>query len=237
MECSSSVRSIALQDKFNFLAVGLADGTIEIWFLGNDAPKRLYSQQFTHQFDQPFQHNYIEGVGFTDVDYTGAGFKLSAHTWGNVAYVIDMPNMMESAVTTIEYPAADQVIFSSRMSSNGKLLALGTSDGAVTIWEIATRNVIAKYLHDDQVQSVDFGSNNDVVISTGLDKTVKTFRISANAVVDTLNLGKESIALKVNYGGRRFVVGQGTRANGAGPFLTGEWRLNPGGKISSIVEP
>jgi WD40 repeat protein len=237
MECSSSVRSIALQDKLNFLAVGLADGTIEIWSLGNAAPERLYSRKFTRQFDQLFQHNYIEGVEFTDVDYNGPGFKLLAHAWGNVAYVINMPNMMEPSVSTIEYPATDHVIFASRMSQNGKLLALGTSDGAVTIWEIATGKLVAKYLHDDQVQSVDFGSNDDIVISTSLDKTVKTFRISANSVVDTLNLGKESIALRVNYGRRRFVVGQGTRANGAGPFYVGEWRLNPGGKISSITEP
>lgn len=122
------------------------------------------------------------------------------------------------------------------MSANGKLLALGTSDGAVTIWDLSTSKLVAKYLHDDQVFSVDFGSNDDVVVSTGLDKTVKAFRISANAVVDTLNLGRESITLRVNFGRRRFVVGQGNRSNEAGPFYASEWRLNPGGKIGSIAE-
>jgi WD40 repeat protein len=236
MECSSTVRSIAFHEKYGFLGVGLADGTIEIWRLAEKAPEKLFSQKFNRAFDQPFQHNYIEDIEFTGANYSGPGFKLIAHTWGNVAYVIDMSDMLHPSVTTIEYPATDKVIFTSRMSANGKLLAFGTSDGAVTVWDVAARKLVAKYLHDDQVFSVDFGSSDDIVISTGLDKFVKTFRISANAVVDTLNLGRESIALQVNYGGRRFAVGQGTRANATGPFYAGEWRLNPGGKISSIID-
>jgi hypothetical protein len=52
-----------------------------------------------------------------------------------------MPDMLSSSVTTIEYPVADQVIFSSRMSANGRLLALGTSDGAVTEWDVVTGKV------------------------------------------------------------------------------------------------
>jgi WD40 repeat protein len=236
MECSSSVRSIAFHEKFGFLAVGLADGTIEVWELAGNAPEKKFSRKFTRHFDQPFQHDYVEDIEFTGVDYHGPGLKLCAHDWGNAAYIIDTPDMSSWSITTIEYPATDHVIFTSRMSPNGQLLALGTSDGAVTVWNLATGKLVAKYLHDDQVQRVDFGGNNDVVVSTGRDKTVRTFRISANAVVDTLNLARESIALQVNYGHRRFAVGQGTRANETGSFYASEWRLNPGGKINSIAD-
>ena len=237
MECSSWVKSIALHNKYSYLGVGLADGTIEIWHLAANAPKKLFERKFNVAFNEPFQNNSIHDIEFTGSDYSGPGFRVAAHTWGNVAYVINVPNLFDPSVTTIEYPVADHVIFTSRMSTNGKLLALGTSDGAVTVWDIASRKLVAKYLHDDQVTSVDFGSNDDIVVSTGRDKVVKAFRLGASSVVDTVNLGRESIALQVNFGRRRFVVGQGTRANEKGPFYTSEWRINPGGKISSVAEP
>jgi WD40 repeat protein len=236
LDCSNVVKSIALHDKYNLLAVGLADGTIELWSLGSSEAEKKFSQKFVHQFSQPYQNNGIEGIEFSSISYEALGFKIAAHAWGNVAYVIDMPNMSQSSVTTIEYPASEHVIYASRLSSDAKRLALGTSDGAVTVWDLASRQPIAKYLHDDEVKSVDFGANNNIVVSTGRDRAVKVFRIDANSVVDTVSLGKESIALRVDNGRRRFVVGQGTRANEAGPFFVGEWRLNPGGKIAPIAD-
>ncbi|MET4489783.1 hypothetical protein [Bradyrhizobium sp. LA7.1] len=236
LECSNNVKSIALHDKYNLLAVGLADGTIELWSLGSSEAEKKFSRKFAHQFTQAYQHNGIEGIEFSSIGYEAQGFKIAAHAWGNVAYVIDMPNMLQPSVTTIEYPASEHVIYASRLSSDAKRLALGTSDGAVTVWDLASNQRIAKYLHDDEVKSVDFGANNNIVVSTGRDRVVKAFRIDANSVVDTVSLRKESIALRVDNGRRRFVVGQGTQANEPGPFFVGEWGINPGGKIALIAD-
>jgi WD40 repeat protein len=233
IECNSVVSSFAASNLF-YLAVGTKDGHLRLW---NESERSvIYEHKFDDKFESAVQSNSVEGLQFwvPDSDNSNKGIKLAMHSWSNVAYVLDIPDMNTFNLAKFVYPVSSAVIFSSRLSGDGKLLAIGTSDGAVVVWDTKASLVKAKYFHDGAVRKVEFAGGDDVVVSTGEDNTVRTYRISSQQPVDTVKLKGPARTLDVDYGRSRLVVGEGMPTNRSGSYQSREFGLSSSGKISVL---
>jgi WD40 repeat protein len=230
IECNSIVTSFSATRSY-WLAVGTQDGMLRIYNEYNGSVN--YEHRFDEKYSESYQKNSIEGVQFWRSENNNSGLKIAFHTWGNVAYVIDMPDMVTHNIHRFVYQVDREVIFASKLSHSGKFLALGTSDGAVTIWDVNSGELKGQYFHDAAVRDLKFNWADDVVVSCGEDGAVRTFRLSTKQAVDVLQL--QGVLVSLDLKSDRVIVGQGSKGNqDPPPFVVGEWKLSRSGKISPL---
>ncbi|KAK4053892.1 pre-rRNA processing protein [Microbotryomycetes sp. JL221] len=116
------------------------------------------------------------------------------------------------AATTIESGHTDEVL-SLAVSHDGKILASGSADKTIGVWDVAGDN--GKWMraltgHKDKVASITFQLGTNQLFSSSFDRTVKVFDLSTLSYIETLFGHQDSIqhiaALKaevaVSAGGR-----------------------------------
>lgn len=216
------------------VVVGLDSGQIDIWTLSDAPPSR------TSSFQLPVPNDGADALideitAFDSNNRTLTGEYLIRRR-DNVVYLLDVNETdgQAASIEKIEYPGEGVVVTSARVSRNGRTLIMGTSDGAVSIWNIRERNRVASYFHDDSVNAVGFAARDDIVVSGGDDKTLRTYRISTAEPVDRRDFDREIAVLDVDRGRGHVVVGEGLWSAQDGEFRSSEWALSASGKIRPL---
>lgn len=72
-----------------------------------------------------------------------------------------------------DLPEDDSVIYSASFSPDGKMIAAGTADGLVRLWDATDGNLLYTLHHDSDVYSVAFSPDGKVLASASEDATVR----------------------------------------------------------------
>jgi WD40 repeat protein len=79
-------------------------------------------------------------------------------------------------------------------SPDGRLLASGSMDNTVRLWDVATRQLLATLIgHEDVVTSVAFSPDGKVLASASYDKTVRLWDVASRQLLATLTGHEDSV--------------------------------------------
>ncbi|MBD2210936.1 serine/threonine protein kinase [Nostoc linckia FACHB-104] len=181
---SHAVKSVAFSPDGQILASGSWDKTVKLWdvntgkeiFTLSKHQLQVNSVAFSPQgqllastsFDRTIcLWQLSEAREFKNrPDYTLLG-TLSGHAW---------------AVLTVAF------------SPDGKILATGSDDNTIKLWEVNTGQVITTLLgHSWSVLALAFTSDGTMLISASRDRTVKLWNVSTAAEIATLSGHADSV--------------------------------------------
>ncbi|HIE09351.1 MAG TPA: WD40 repeat domain-containing protein [Armatimonadetes bacterium] len=102
-------------------------------------------------------------------------------------------------------------VFSVSFSPDGRLLASGSEDWTVKIWEVKTKKCIATFEgHEDFVNSVSFSPDGRLLASGSSDWTVKIWEVETGRCIATLKGHKGSVhSVSFSPNGRLLASGSG----------------------------
>ena len=131
----------------------------------------------------------IPSNGFTSLsDPTGHPIIIEAvNTDGDVSRTyFTLTEISPHHITTLDEHAA--AVFSVSFSPDGRILASGSWDETVKLWDVETRQNIATLdEHTDAVSSVSFSTNGEILVSGSWDGTVKLWDVETRQNIATLN--------------------------------------------------
>lgn len=113
-------------------------------------------------------------------------------------------------------------------SHNGTMIASGSHDGTVKIWNVLTKELIHTFTgHSSYVLDVCFSPDDTVIASCGIDKTIKIWSVSNKVLLDTIpgNDGIKSICFSPD--------GKIIMFNNKGSI--GRWNVQTGKVMSSLL--
>ncbi|MEH1860309.1 MAG: serine/threonine-protein kinase [Nostoc sp.] len=80
-------------------------------------------------------------------------------------------------------------------SPNGKILATGSDDNTIKLWEVNTGQLICTFVgHSWSVVAVAFSADGETLLSASCDKTVKLWRVSTAEEIATLSGHVDSVS-------------------------------------------
>jgi len=100
-------------------------------------------------------------------------------------------------------------IYAAELSPDGKLLATGSYDQKVKLWNVESgAEVRTLHGHNDAVYDVAFHPNGQILASASGDRTVKLWNVATGERLDTLNQPeREQYAVTFSLDGKRIVAG------------------------------
>ena len=144
----------------------------------------------------------IPSDGFTSLsDPIGHPITIEAvDTDGNVSRTyFTLAEISPHHITSLDEHT--DVVSSVSFSTNGEILASGSWDGTVKLWDVATRQNIATLPHGAEVLSVSFSSNGEILASGAYDGTVKLWDMATRQNIATLPHGAEVLSVSFSTDG------------------------------------
>ncbi|PVF94835.1 WD40 repeat-like protein [Serendipita vermifera] len=176
MEGDLYIRSVCFSPDGKYLATGAEDRQIRIWDI---AKKRIFRNFTGHE-----QEIYSLDFSYDGhLIVSGSGDK-TARIWdmetGNatILSISDVANT-DGDVTMSEGVASDAGVTSVAISPDGKLVAAGSLDTIVRLWDVRTGTLLERLKgHRDSVYSVAFTPDGQGLVSGSLDKTLKYWELN-----------------------------------------------------------
>ncbi|KAG6857060.1 hypothetical protein H0H87_010025 [Tephrocybe sp. NHM501043] len=172
------IRSVRFSPDGKLLATGAEDRQIRIW----DIAKKRIRTVFVGHTQEIYSLDFSLDGRFI---ISGSGDK-TARIW----------NMHDESSTVLTINDTDSLnndagVTSVAISPNGQLVAAGSLDTIVRIWDVSTGALLERLRgHRDSVYSVAFTPDGRGLVSGSLDKTLKYWDVSG------LTARKEELALK-----------------------------------------
>src|SRR5262249_10538248 len=161
---TSEVRTVAFSGDGKTLVTCSLDGSVRLWDVATQ------------------RHVKLAGNVFTALTITPDGKTVAIlEQWSRVVHLLDVGKRRERAVLT-----PPTLVGSAAFSPDGKLLALGCTDG-VRLWDIDTaREVDPLVGHEEPVSAVAFSPDGKALASGGVDMTVRLWDVAARRPLATL---------------------------------------------------
>ena len=119
-------------------------------------------------------------------------------------------------------------VLSVSFSPDGTILASGSWDGTVKLWNVATRENVATLPHTAEVLSVSFSTNGEILASGSVDGTVKLWDVATRENIATLPHGAEVLSVSFST--------DGTLASGAYDGTVKLWDVATQQSITTLDE-
>lgn len=220
IEYKVPVTAVNVSPDGRWLLAGFEDGTLRV-LNTNDFVEHLVIEQAGAEaiFD-------IEMSPLMDVIFIAAGSRISLYdtlgvrinTWShhrNTIWSMDLsPDGSLMAATEVNKTfqlidvfegtsepmrAHDDITMAVEFSPDGKLLASGSSDRQVFLWDVATRQVV-QTLHGmgDNIYDVTFSPDGSLVAACSRDETVRIWNIAENKLLHLLE-GHMGMVFEVEF--------------------------------------
>jgi WD40 repeat protein/Flp pilus assembly protein TadD len=128
----------------------------------------------------------------------------------------------------IDSSRSDEVV---DFSPDGTLLAVGTKDGIIKLWEVADGSEIRTFAgHSGQIKSVAFSPDGTLLASGSADKTVKLWKVSDSSEIKTLSGHNDEISSIA------FSLDGTMLASGSHDGTIKLWEVTEGSEINTLCE-
>lgn len=181
------IRSICFSPDGRFLATGAEDRQIRIWDIQKQRIKHLLQGHMQEIYSLDFSRDGRFLV-------SGSGDK-SARVWdiekGQCVFDLRIEDFIHN-----EQGPIDAGITSVALSPDGKLVAAGSLDTMVRVWNVQTGHQVERLKgHKDSVYSVAFSPDGKYLVSGSLDRTLRVWDLSqTKRALDSVTPGsKESL--------------------------------------------
>ena len=161
------IRSVAYSPDGSILAAGTGDGRVQLW--------EVESGRFLNSLLRPGPGGNVDALAFSP-----DGRTLASGTWYEIK-LWDVENQQH--LKTLE--GHEGRIFSLAFSLDGETLALAAEDATVKLWEIASGKDLATLRHTDNVKSVAFSPDSEI-LATVESKSVKLWEVSTKKNIAAL---------------------------------------------------
>ena len=203
---SHAVKSVAFSSDGKLLASGSWDKTVKLWDVKTE--KEICTLR-GHQLQ-------VSAVAFSPIPCSGgilasASFDRTVRIWQvDQAFecLAELKNLRnDNFASTLSGHA--WAVLTVAFSPNGKILATGSDDNTIKLWEVDTGQLICTLLgHSWSVVAVTFSTDGEMLISGSRDKTVKLWRVSTKKEIATLSGHVDSVsAIAVSPDAQQIVSG------------------------------
>jgi len=170
------IRSVCFSPDGKYLATGAEDKQIRIWDIAKKRIRNIFSghQQEIYSLDFSSDGRFIvSGSG----DKTVRIWEFNATPSAEVPYTTTALEVL--MIPDPDSRNKDAGVTSVAISPDGTLVAAGSLDTSVCIWDVATGQLVKRLTgHGDSVYSVAFTRDGRGLVSGSLDRTLKYWDVS-----------------------------------------------------------
>ena len=124
---------------------------------------------------------------------------------------------------------SDNYITSINFNSNGEIIASGTNDGTIKLWNVLSGKEIWTFQgHQGKIRSIIFSPDGKIIASGGDDKSIKLWSVSSGSEIDTLH-GHLGVIKNLD-----FSPDGKTLASGSDDKTIKLWNIADGREISTL---
>ncbi|MBG1267021.1 serine/threonine-protein kinase [Nostoc sp. WHI] len=187
---SHIVKSVAFSPNGQILASGSWDKTIKLWDVNTGAE---ICTIIGHQLQ-------VNSVAFSPQGQilASASYDRTIRLWQIPTFADDLHREFKnrpcySLLSTLSGHA--WAVLTVAFSPDGQILATGSDDNTIKLWEVNTGQLISTLLsHSWSVVAVAFTDDSETLLSASCDKTVKLWRVSTGEEIVTLSGHVDSVS-------------------------------------------
>lgn len=224
----------------NKLAGLWTDGSIQVWRIGNEEPLITKKVQNQSIFTLIYFNDYeliITGSGMLPGTISGwmenyinpqvnfPGSSVQVYSMDSVYYpkenfYLYAIGSYDGELAIMSYPKdAKEVLFLNghedhvrtvAFSKDGKLLATGSNDLTVNVWDPMTGDLIYTLEgHNEPVRSVTFSNDGKLLVSASDDKTIKVWKVDDGTLIKTIDAHDDRVRCVRFTNDSKFLISSG----------------------------